>query len=118
MRIEKPEWTDMVQQNMKMESVYNNLNYWFRRKVEPINTLLAEGVPVFGERTVGGFDRWLDSAGPNTDSKALLINIEPIKKETAEDVLRMFCDQLDSDGVRDQDLTHFYKRAKAVLGQR
>jgi hypothetical protein len=85
---------------------------WFDNCVEPINKILAEGVEVtcykehYEERV-----KWCASEImlDCKTHKALLINIQPIKEETAEGVLR---DILNSDTLIRSELA---VRARRVL---
>lgn len=82
-------------------------------QIDKVNVILAEGVEVY----YASAGMWDSSEKPrDTTSKALLINIQPIKKETAEDVLRDMLNQWNSHsgyclppGIKE--------RAKAVLNE-
>ena len=92
---------------------------WFDENVEPINLMLSEGVEVRSDYcnlswAVQGSDYY---GQEYMTHKALLINIQPIKKERAEDVLRDFLAWDEGDG-HDDSIKEIIKRAKAVLGDR
>lgn len=128
MRIEKPDWRAPFGIKVADSMLPIILNGWFQSKVEPINKMLAEGVAVnafkitetmtdsekqsVGMWTCGEWDDGRDT------HKALLINIKPIKKETAEDVLRDIVGLLDPgcnlEGSKEYRIKQ-WKRAKAVL---
>lgn len=90
---------------------------WFQEYVKPLNKAIREGVEVFADNNT---NRWY----PETDSscsdthKALLINIQPIRKETAEDVLR---DILETTVIDPHEMISLFasysSRAKKVLGE-
>lgn len=64
------------------------LNRWFDETIEPLNKLLDGAVEVSGQ-THGEWGYFSEQVEDNTIAthKALLINIEPIKKETREEKL-------------------------------
>lgn len=110
MKIERPDWNGFFGISDKL-----GVEAWFNDKVEPINKMLSEGVEVFVPKDFkdpdGGF--WGKNKQSFDTHKALLINIQPIKKETAEDVLR---DILENEVLTPGGATE--RRAKAVLAQR
>lgn len=117
MQIKRPDWEALIYHcrdglNLDLVTV---LNKCWDAEAEPINKILAEGVEVTTYTEKGlDFANWvapLDRPGATPTHKALLINIQPIQKETAEDVLR---DCLDN-GLLTTD-QEFRQRAKAVLG--
>lgn len=107
MRIEKPRY-------IHKDFVFDE---WFDREVEPVNKMLKGAVEVSG---FGDAPNWtwkqdienLSYAG-RPEYRALLINIEPIKKETAEDVLRDWLGKANSRGLI--DWTELKTRAERVL---
>ena len=108
MRIERPDWGRMGSPFLTKST----MNRWFEEKVEPINKMLSEGTKVEGYFTDSGY--WIYDISKPTH-KALLINIEPIKKDTAEDVLRDFVEAWEGrSGFTGKELS---QRAKAVLGE-
>ena len=114
MKIDRPDWYKIA------ATPWNNinettLNEWFDEFVEPINKMLSEAVQVYGYIEDGkpkyySSYTWGDSI---KESKALLINIQPIKKETAEDVLREISKMEEGQYVYPSLL----KRVKAVLDE-
>lgn len=111
-RINFEDIKSMFSQNTAFECqrIFDN---WFEEHVEPVNKILENSAEVYGS-ICGKADRWSMFEKPHKKSphthKALLINIEPIKKDAAEDVLR---DLLASEEIfMSVDL---YERAKAVL---
>lgn len=66
---------------------HDDADEWFDTHVEPINKMLDEAVEVYGMKAHGG-NIWATKQHEDDSKKALLINIQPIKQETAEDVLR------------------------------
>lgn len=101
------------------------LKYWFRENVEPVNKLLREGTEARKYIDPAEGDVWFsnkDAFGPNDREKALLIDIQPIQKDTAEDVLRDFVNAREIKGANKQwstwetgELLELAQRAKAVL---
>jgi len=66
---------------------------WFEKEVEPINKMLDEAVEVYGYSDLNVSNHTYASDKQECDThKALLINIQPIKKETAEEILQSFMD--------------------------
>ena len=93
---------------------------WFDIHVTPINKMLSEGVEVYGSMKTKN-KTWTpeNNLGCLQDHKALLINIQPIKKETAEDVLRAYIKHDEMIEKRDglnEAVKVIYERAKAILG--
>lgn len=83
MRIEKPNWPG----SEWLGGMSERFNAWFDKEVEPINGLLSEGGEVYGENDGCWFDDGAQDERINTH-KALLINIQPIKKDTANTLLK------------------------------
>ena len=115
MKIERPDWVNFVGLPKEYEDTMDD---WFSDNVEPINKMLDGAETVYGENDDCWFTRDAGNFETNTH-KALLINIEPIKKETAEDVLRDLYDVLrdlyNDPGIAEAD--EFWERAKKVLGE-
>lgn len=95
---------------------------WFIAHVEPINRLLSEGVEVYQRRNLKNQPYesvWTPDWCHGDTNKALLINIQPLKKETAEDVLRdlvRYCEEAGIPHVGEADPEFkLYNRAKALL---
>ena len=114
MEIIEPNWYDL---DCLPSMGPKKARIWFKENVEPINKLLAEGVEVYADKFEEDKPIYFkDRAGEG--QKALLINLQPIKAETAEDVLRDAIEFLDphSDSEAKPDYNHeLFKRAKAVL---
>lgn len=93
-------------------TVVINRHHWYDliNAIEDHNKMLAEGVEVYRHPNLG--THWDTGLYANASKeKALLINIQPIKKDTTEDVLRDFVNQYKTS----QDMASVYQRAKAVL---
>lgn len=90
-KIEKPDWNTMGTYIMRSHRL--ELDKWFSKHIEPINKMLDEAVEVYEckdepEHSSGNWYQYpKDCLKIN---KALLINIQPVKKESAEDVLKLF----------------------------
>ena len=111
MKIEKPDRSDWGE-------LMWSFNHWFKEKVEPVNEMIANGIEVYNFEEI--WHPMRDAYGDDKPSnKALLINIEPIKKETAEDVLRDILRMyLENGSYMNKDLFIFKQRAKAVLEEK
>lgn len=111
-RIKTPDWADgHVVQDEDGELL--DINEWFNKYVEPINRALEAAVEVYcwdEGNNWHAVEHDLGKFAPNNHSKALLINIEPIKQETCADVLRDWV----AGGF---DQSSLLARAKAVLEQ-
>jgi len=83
-----------------------------------VDKMLSEGVEVYFTEGMDHLNRSEILSGSATH-KALLIGIEPIKKETAEDVLREWVEYMN--GLHSAKWvngeTELFKRAKRVLGE-
>ena len=109
------------------EIAFEDFMLWFRSQVEPVNEAIKGGVEVVSAHRLDGATGWIKSDGScgrvtgMLTHKALLINIQPIKKETAEDVLREFIDLeraprgLTIGGWDAKELSKIRERAKAIL---
>ncbi len=82
-RIERPDWKDTQHFAPTMVLLFDR---WFTENIEPINKAIDEAVIVCAVTTSGCI--WTEGAHEKDNYQALLINIEPIKKDTAEDILR------------------------------
>lgn len=113
LKIERPCFKKLLE-GIALSQQVALLEDWFKQYVEPINKLLALGVQVHGA-TFEGLNEWTKTKLSNDDHKALLINIQPIKKETAEDVLRDLHERclVEHEGIT-SDLA---RRIKVVLGE-
>ena len=113
MKIEKPDWYSLF--GNPSSDFKGCLDTWFNKNVEPINRMLEKAVEVSGNVDQFSMSMWRATKGRGTEDnthKALLINIQPIKKETAEDVLR---DIIENE-FRSMS-TALLNRAKAVLNE-
>lgn len=117
MKIERPDWAyeGAFPANNDLEYAENCLNEWFDKHVEPINKMLSEGVEVYGFQGPEGYAMEQFHSKETDTHKGILINIEPIKKETAEDVLRDIVRDCDNAGI--ESMEDYYNRAKKVLGE-
>jgi hypothetical protein len=113
-KIERPYWHKVLPGHISRDQD-NWLNNWFNVHIEPINKMLEAGVEVYQERSFAEtiWDTDPDANNMNFTHKALLINIEPIKQETAADVLRdiMYALEINNEELGEECLT----RAKAAL---
>lgn len=114
---------------MKIEKISGNIIQADKRMwgklftpYEPINKMLSEGVEVYGtdERTfsikkTNGINMYGLNDSNHFTHKALLINIQPIKKETAEDVLREI--YANRDDINEVCIGMMLDRIKAVLSE-
>lgn len=116
--IEKPDFANDVLFSHTLE-----FNKWFYDFVEPINKLLREGVEVkrYAENDMEWFTDNAIHCKEIPSHNALLINIQPVKQETPEDVLRDICNWFENlDGNIKFKLTggdeQIIERAKRALG--
>jgi len=95
---------------------------WWDDHIEPINKMLSDSK----QRTVYMYEGnvFWDVAETHYSNRPLvktanIINIQPIKKETAEDVLReIYKHQTDKwSYAKDEPMDELLKRARAVLGE-
>lgn len=121
MKIERPAWYDMAPFKKKPWNDYvESLNHWFTTHVEPINKMLSEGVEVISADSKSS-NWWTKCSNIESEEvawvrKALLINITPIKRESALDLIK---DILESDARGElmnwEDLHDKLAKARAVL---
>ena len=130
MKIEKPDWQEVCSGKVGTctTEAKGLLNDWFQEHVEPVNKMLSEAVEVACWKS-DEHNTWCsdETVGPNNECvshKALLINIQPIRKDSAEDILRDLCDLYRhsygssfADGIDQNELRPFIKRAKKVLNE-
>ena len=120
-KIEKPNWISEYA-NFSIPGIsLTTFHDWFEYYIEPLNKLLDGVVEVYAEQ--GGYSsaNWTQLKSPHfrDTHKALLINIEPIKKikqETAEDVLRDLIKHSNEAVITAPWLLNDIERAKKVLG--
>ena len=90
---------------------------WFDTHIKPINKMLSEGVELTGvissQYTAKPLFIWNDSSVAT--HTALLINITPIKRESAEDVIREMLDASRESGVGAFYFGDYIKRLDAIL---
>ena len=121
MKIIRPDWYSRYG-HRSHEVGLNDLNNWFQdwfsENVKPINKMLSEGVEVYSTTHTGHGKTWNSAQVMDDTHTALLINIRPVKKETAEDVLREFIEEAEHwfDGNSCDIKPSLVKRAKAALG--
>lgn len=128
MKIEKPDW-EIIKRNHPIGFACSKpedyqLSQWFKENVDPVNKLLSEGVEVVGKvkNIDGGLTNkkyWCATQIQNTNEThtGLLINIQPIKKETAEDVLKdlIKTDPMSANTGCDEWVVGLVERARKVL---
>jgi hypothetical protein len=115
MRIEKPDWKyDIVE--------CEGFRQWWSDVIEPINLMLEDGVEVYSFEPLKKSVRWTPQWGHDESefhSKGLLINIQPIKQESASDVLREFVKKSKEVSPTGQswpnDIIDILNRAKAAI---
>lgn len=99
MKIERPDWYPMLgigngpryTERVSREK----LDQWFDNHIEPINKMLADGVEVYGYNDVSveyEGEGWCfaQSEAPNDTHKALLVDIQSIRKKSREQQLEEF----------------------------
>lgn len=131
LKIERPRFKSLIAFKPE-KTIADIFNEWFDENVQPINDLLEKSVQVYSCKACEyePMDVWktspedhVDEDGTKwcTDYKGLLINVQPIKKDTVEDVLRDMISRYDGTlatkhlvPVQSADLI---KRAKALLDE-
>ena len=91
MKIERPN-VELLTNSIYHDDRKILFNEWFNKNVEPINEMLNKAIKVYSNFPSL---KWYPTQMPEEydfKQEALLINIQPIKKETAEDVLKEFVD--------------------------
>jgi hypothetical protein len=124
-KIERPDWAKLPDLHEPMLSAVPKaeLYNWFETTITPINKMLDNAVEVYSYTSIlpdkTSCLSWCENRSiKNHKEKALLINIEPIKKESAEDVLRdMIKRAKDDKFTRYAAVEDAIERAKAVLGE-
>lgn len=81
--IDRPDWQEYM--DPQTGEIIINLSRWFDKNVAPVNKMLAEGVEVY---SIYGRN-WTPKPYDGQTSKALLINIQPIKEPTREEKLEV-----------------------------
>ena len=79
-KIKKYDINDLYSGNPKKD--FSSYEIWWQRECEPVNKMLEEAILVYGQNSKDG-NTWC-SDYTKAPYRALLINIEPIKKDTAE----------------------------------
>ena len=112
MKIERPFWGRGSEEKPGLGPINAPAFYkWFDKYVEPVNKMLADAIEVY---RIESSPAYTLSPTPGDTHKALLINIQPIRKETAEDVLRcMLREREENPNLVFQE--SWFQRAKAVL---
>jgi len=113
MRIEKPGF--VLSDRYDVE--FNN---WFDEHVEPVNEAIRNGVEVYASNEVLDDETWHKNMFNDLRThKALLINIQPIEKDSAEKVLRDMIAIKKQHPVLsyDKQLDTFFERAKKLLAK-
>ena len=138
MKIQEPDWEDLFDLDYVKHPNGGNIPKvnlgkpaeWFRKHIAPYDFYSQDDaveVQGYGKNDCCGM--WYDlskgissaesdSISENPPSfKALLVNIEPIKKDTAEDVVRQFIEDFRLDWFpNDPKALALFERAKKVLG--
>lgn len=116
LKIEKPDFQEIASQHCSdghLRSIdFSKIDAWFAETIEPINKLLAEAEELFGTDDGCWFDSNSQDFNTNTHH-GYIIGVEPLKKETAADVLREIYDAIDNRCIVTDSLM---LRAKRVLG--
>jgi hypothetical protein len=125
LEINRPDWDFMLAladtKSVSVGKSYRDafkdqMDDWFNEHVVPINKLLSNGVKVTGVNDDGYYFDHHRSRGDT--HKALLINVQPIYEESAEQVLEDIFTSMDreSRGLSGE-LEELYLRAKRVLNK-
>ena len=111
LKIERPDWSLFV------DEFGVDFDKWFDSEIEPLNKILegAEWVHCFKDLERNCWE--CDSQPHEKDThKALLIGIEPIKRESAEEILNEILESNMHGNIMDWDVLHEkIHRAKRAL---
>jgi len=112
MKIELPDWS-------YYSPGVDGFLEWFDEHVDPINKMLAEGVEIYQEQTLMDSLWDTDKKAPNMKftRKAILIDVKPIQKDTAQDILKDWVSWVagNKSTINKFTLDQILIRAKAVL---
>lgn len=86
-KIERPDFKYILKK-YNSTIVLSKLDDWFDENIVPINKMLEDAVEVYGFKNENTWKIDNDNEYDGWTAKAILTNIQPIKKETAEDILR------------------------------
>ena len=103
-KIEKPAWFNFCEDYDPMAK----LNSWFDENITPINDAIDDAVRLYSPN---GVEDWCSTNQlKKATHQAYLINIEPLKEDTLENLVR---DILDNGVLTPNGITE--RRAKALL---
>ena len=110
MKIERPKFSWLLDTSR----ADNEFDAWFTEHVEPINKMLDEGKVLYGDPENCGWSEVKIDDSIQYNHKALLINIQPIKKKEAKDLLHEMIKMIEA-GVTPGEGSLWYKYAKELL---
>lgn len=118
-KVEMPKWRNLIKDNYSFKDEDRRASTidwkgcidWFYETIDPINRALDAAVEIKFRYMPNG-----DIVFSDPENKALLINVEEIKQDTAEDLLRLMIDRFHPDDYCSDKLAFdLIKRAKALL---
>ena len=116
-KIEKPYWTSIFVDPDGVRLIpRSEINKWFDTHVQPVNDVIENASQAWGFKDIEG--KWYFDTEPCEEDThtALLVGIESLKDETAEDLLREIVAHYDGNVIMERD-KEFLARAKAALGE-
>lgn len=122
-KIERPDWKNLPLNlkpgSMQWSANAASIDKWFDEHIKPINEALDEAVVVYGNKVHPLKPIAIWSQGFTGTHKGLLVNIKPIKQESAADVLKdILTDWIyKTELIKGHNDNELLKRAKAVLGE-
>lgn len=121
-KIDKPDFSQLTYFDDKEACYFNihpELSYkiavWFNEHIEPINQELEKAVRVYSkpDHTAIWSANWMKDT--SLSHQALLINIEPIKQDTAESILKEFISWSDDYNNTNTAFDEIKSRARKLL---
>lgn len=112
LKIERPSFEEIIANWDSSGSLagfdFAKADKWFTECVEPINQLLDSAFEVYARRDA---PEWLNNRFEDSTHKAWIIGVEPIKKETAQSLLKRLLDDPDN------SIKPIYRNKYEALGE-
>lgn len=120
MKIERPDWLFDIKDLSPENTI--DLDTWFDQNVTPVNKLLAEAKRLYLSHDENhgwvGSEKQVYEEGLLPDThQGLLLDLKPIERESAEDVLRALIAYSEKTPICKESVRLLGKRAKAVLSE-
>lgn len=111
-KIERPDWENILESQTIRRHLVAVLNGWFNWNVEPVNKLLEDAVEVYSD-SKRAWSTHPDDALIGNTHKALLIDVQAIKKDSLDDILEDFKKNVMGDPTT--DIVEISNRLRKVL---